>query len=717
MNTSRDFVRRRLEEFGADINGWDTLKKSKYKFLAILDGFDEISKKLDHKAILKNIKQVIECCQNEFSGMKLLITSRKHFFENQEHKDQLLQRIGNPQLLQIVPIDRKTTEDHLQEYAKEIDEEEKFNKLKDFHDPIGLASKPLFLEMVKFSLKGLPSKDLDELILYETYTRKSLERKSEYLEDEKLETAPKRVLENMKAILEIVAVKLHQSDAEFIYLSEIHGPPRLMKRLWEMSNPEDYRYDDEIGQIAVRSLLKRIGTGESKEGKQWPVDFCHRSMREYFVARAVCKMVGRNPEHAKQFLRNCYLNHEIVFFASKIMKNSGFDYTGNLLRLIRETKYHEKEQKFKVGHLGSNAANLLYQCRGTLPNYDWSHLVLDGVDFSGADLSGKNFSHTSFHYANLDNVNFTNADFCSCDLTGVRLEEASPVQSVAVSRDENIYALYDDGIIREWKYKRDRIPYPVNLEESPKKANARLIAQPKNDVSLLDNRQLIFYDKENKKLKRKAVIQIKPALKPLKASSANILVIEETETQRILQLIDLEKQAILISMNIGPIAMSDHLGTCAFVIYNREQGLKIVDATPQMRQTIVAVHSEDITCLATCHCKDTDDRYHIAVGQADGAVIILQITLKEWKISPIFEYHWHERTVNDIAFIDENRVLSGGFDKKIFLAQIIRKDDPKYKPLEFKINLQCKGMKTDGIKPDEKRRLLEKLISKATQAR
>lgn len=153
VNTSRDFVRRRLEEFGADINGWDTLKKSKYKLLAILDGFDEISKRLDHKTILINIKQIIECYQNEFSSMKLLITSRKHFFENQEHIEQLLQRIGNPELIQIAPIEEKTTEEHLLKYAKEIGEEEKFNKLKEFHDPIGLASKPLFLEMVKFSYR------------------------------------------------------------------------------------------------------------------------------------------------------------------------------------------------------------------------------------------------------------------------------------------------------------------------------------------------------------------------------------------------------------------------------------------------------------------------------------------------------------------------------------------------------------------------------------
>ncbi|MDQ1352343.1 MAG: hypothetical protein QG657_2649, partial [Acidobacteriota bacterium] len=715
VNSRRNFIRLRLEEFRADINGWNTLKESKYKLLAILDGFDEISKKLDHKTILKSINQIIECYRNEFSNIKLLITSRKHFFENQEHKDHLLQRIGNPELIQIAPIDRKTTEKHLLEYAKEIGEEEKFNKLKGCHDPIDLASKPLFLEMVKASLKKLPDKDLDELVLYETYIQQSLERKFDYLEDDNLVTALKKTIENMKIILEKVALKLHQSDAEFIYLSDVHDSPQLLKRLWEMSNPEDQTYDDEMGRIAVRSLLKRFGTGISEEGKQWPVDFCHRSMREYFVARAVSKMIEHFPEQSRQFLKNYDLSHEIVFFASKIMKKSGFDYTANLLQLIQATKYHIEGQKTNVGHLGSNAANLLYQYKGTLPENDWSHLVLDGVDFAGADLSGKNFSHTSFHYANLDNVNFTKANFSHCDLTGVRLEEASPVQAIAVSQDENIYALYNDGIIREWNYKRGHIPHSTNLAESQSINDVRLIAQPGNDLSAADNRQLIFYDRENNRLKQKAIINIKPDLNLLNASSNNILIIEEKGSQRFLQLIDLEEFAIIKSMEIGTFALCDHLGESAFIIYNKDQGLQIVDATPQKRDTIILAHSEDITCLATCPCKDSDDKYPIAAGQANGGVIILQVALDDWKVTPLFEYHCHQKSVTDIAFIDENRVVSGGHDKKLFLAQINRQTEPKYVPLEFKMHLQCKGMKIDGIKPDEKRALLETLIVNAAQ--
>ena len=40
----------------------------------------------------------------------------------------------------------------------------------------------------------------------------------------------------------------------------------------------------------------------------------------------------------------------------------------------------------------------------------------------------------------------------------------------------------------------------------------------------------------------------------------------------------------------------------------------------------------------------------------------------------------------------------------------------KTKPVEFKLHMQCKGMEIEGIKPDEKRLLLEKLKSKASLA-
>ena len=208
---------------------------------------------------------------------------------------------------------------------------------------------------------------------------------------------------------------------------------------------------------------------------------------------------------------------------------------------------------------------------------------------------------------------------------------------------------------------------------------------------------------------------LKPTLKPLNASTNNLLLIEEKDNKQILQLVDLEKQAIVKSMNIRYANLCDHLGTMAFIIYNNlTQGLYIVDVTLQRRETILLAHSDDITSLATCQCKGSSDHYRLAFGQADGSVLIFQIDLRQWEATRILQYHYHERNVNDITFVDETRVLSSGFDKKIVMVQIGKKENGQPKPIEFKLHLQCKGMKIEGIKPDEKRKLLKRLISKAS---
>ncbi|MDQ1355562.1 MAG: hypothetical protein QG657_5872, partial [Acidobacteriota bacterium] len=723
VNNSREFLRRRLEEIGSDINGWDTLAraKSKYKLLAILDGFDEMSKKMDHKTILDNIEQMVECYRNEFSGMKVLIASRKHFFEKQQYKDKLLQRIGNPRILMLAPIKRIETEDHLREFAKNIGEEDKFNILIKRHDPIGLASKPLYLEMLKGSLKELPDKDLDELTLYETYISKSLKRKKDFLEDENLDTSPESIIENLKEILEKISVRLHQLDEEFLYLSDIHGPQQLINRLWNMSDRADCTNNDEMGRIAVRSLLKRVEPGKSDEGKQWPVDFCHRSMREYFVARAICKMVEQNPDQAKQFLRSCCLSYEIIFFSSKMMKkNTGFDYTENLWQLIQETKYLKDKEKLKVGYLGSNAANLLFQYKGTIPKEDWSDLVLDLVDFSGADLSGKNFSHTSFHYAKLDNVNFTNANFTGCDFTGVKLEEASPVRAVAVSRHKNIYALYDDGVIREWKQDRVRIaPHSINLGKMETANDIRLIAQPGNDLTLVANNQLMFYDKEisdteDAKVTPRARIDIKPVLKPINATNETFLLSEEEGNWYSLQLINLENQSIIQSVSVKAFTLCADVGNKGFIIYDRNDGLQAAVPGFEIPKTIIQPDTANITCLATWPLKKSDGQWRLAFGQENGTVTIIDIDLSTWEPIEVVKYPGHEKAVRYITFINESQIVSGGIDRKILLTKLDGNEIDKSASTEFKLHLQCKGMKIDGIHPEETMQVLQKLIATAS---
>jgi len=723
FKSTQAFIQHRLNDFRADIAGWNELRNSGYKLLAILDGFDEISKALDPETIQRNINILIKCyTSNYFSDMKLLITSRKHFFENQRDKEKLLDKLDKPRLLHLSPIDRKTTEDYLRKYAARINKEENFNIIKMCHDPIGLASKPLFLDMVQVSLNEPPGKNLNEYTLYEDYINKALKRKEEYSFDEKKDTPKDKIIENLKNVLEMVAQRLHQSKREYVFLSEIRGKEDLKEWLWELSEPDKKCIEDETGHIAARSLLKRVDVAGYPEDKRWPVDFCHRSMREYFVARAVCNMVEKDPEDAGEFLTGCVLSHEIIFFAGEIMKNKnrekGFDYEMNLLKLIEKTRNVENIKRMDLKHLGGNAVNLLYQYKDLLPGTDWSNLVLDGAILTEADLSGKDFSNTSIQYAKLDNVNFTGSNFTHCNLTDVRIEETTPVQSIAISPTENILALYQDGILREWEYQQRQRPNSINLAAGISGNEMKIIAQPGHDLTVLNDRFLFFYDRDGKNLKLKATMEVKPNLRLIKATRDFLILNEAKGKQNRLSLVDLKKLAVVKFFDCSSFTLCDHMDDQALVIFNEneKEKLQVLDISPSKRSALFIPVKEKISCLAACPCSQKPGDYLLGLGLENGAVQIWQIQVSEWHREKLLEHVLHEqkKPIKDICFIDECRIVTGSLDKTIRLLTFNHEGRLEGEVKEFKMTLQCRGMKIDGVTREKiEGKKLRELIDKA----
>jgi hypothetical protein len=75
------------------------------------------------------------------------------------------------------------------------------------------------------------------------------------------------------------------------------------------------------------------------------------------------------------------------------------------------------------------------------------------------------------------------------------------------------------------------------------------------------------------------------------------------------------------------------------------------------------------------------------------------------------------KPVKDICFIDECRIVSGGLDKTIKLLTFNTDGQPVGDPKEFKMTLQCQGMKVDGVIRDKERKRLQELIDKARNNR
>jgi hypothetical protein len=420
--------------------------------LAILDGFDEMSPDLSPGAITENLRG-LESCLVELSTSKVLVTSRQRVLDSTRDWQRTLDRLRRPKVIHIASGSRQQRVKYLEQFATDDSASRVLKNLRNLYDPIGLAAKPLFLQMIRETLTELPSDSFSEMILYETYINKSLRRKIESLEDSELALTHEELIENLLEILEDIAVRLQQANKPYIYLRDYQTISRrnIAEWLWKMRDQPSARpsFDatseaDATGRIGIRSLLKGV---PAPDADRWPVDFFHRSMREYFVARAIVRCLNLDPDQARRILSAIPLLPEITHFASNMLKEEPAEEAFSCL----ESLARSATTGLDAAYLGGNAITLLYASCGELPDCDWSSLRLDHAQLQGADLRGARFVNTSLRYANLDNANLEGADFTGADLEGVQLDETSQVLAVAALGTGRIVAAYEDRSLREWR--------------------------------------------------------------------------------------------------------------------------------------------------------------------------------------------------------------------------------------------------------------------------
>jgi hypothetical protein len=263
--TGRSLLERRLAEIGAQIADWRTLT-GRVRTLAILDGFDEMSSDLSPNAVTENLRG-LESCLAEFAGSKILVTSRRRVLDSGRDRQRILDRLGEPQVFNIASVSRPQRIKYLEQYADGEKAQRVLKNMRFSYDPIGLAAKPLFLQMIRETLTELPADELDELdelILYETYIGRSLRRKIDSVQDKSLTLTYDELLGNLRDILEEVALQLHQENEPYVYLRDRNKAPRwpMAKLLWkidqQMGQPslDAGTDDDATARVEIRSLLK-----------------------------------------------------------------------------------------------------------------------------------------------------------------------------------------------------------------------------------------------------------------------------------------------------------------------------------------------------------------------------------------------------------------------------------------------------------------------------
>jgi len=706
----QELLSRRLQGLGADARDWARVQDIG-PTLIILDGFDEMSPQLDHATVARNLRLLADCARY-FNGSKLLVTSRTHFFESTRMQERLLEQLDQPAVARVAQLPLSSRIGYLHAHAERKGLSAKLERIRRLYDPIGLAAKPLFLQMIKETLSRLPDDHFDEIVLYETSVRDSLERKSELLVDDGMYTLEREAIEGMLELLESVAVEMLKNGGQPVDLRAFsEGKLDIARVLWKMSEADagPAQSQDARARLGMRSLLKPF-PDEGGSGA-WPVAFCHRSMSEYFVAQALVRALRDDERAARDLLSAVILRPEIVDFAGVLINKAG-DATALGRTLAAFARAAVKGTS--TGYLGGNAITLAYRAQQKPDDPGWVGLDLCYADLSGADLAGADFSNSLLRYASLDNAYLSGANLTGCDLTGARIEETAQVTCVAPGRqDGSVLACYGDGTIREWDLGGSR-PIPRKLFDGI--GGLRSAAWgPYDDLIVIDGPELSLWTITADGAVRNGDFHVRGGIEQVRFTGGAVSFTRTDQNQRIAVSVDCERATIAVGLqlvNPGPVAFAADQ-TAALIT----AGNHVAIAKPGRPDPVpITIPAADVTAIDLRH--DEPGVVQLVVGDGEGHVSLLRVpvTGDPPAAGPEATLQPHSGPVLSATFLPQGRVATGGTDRNLIVCEW--EDDGQFRAVhELKLTLTCQGVKTAGVQGDRERLVLEALRDSAEKMR
>jgi hypothetical protein len=699
--SGRGLLQRRLSEIGAHLADWRRLI-SQVPTLAILDGFDEMSADLSPAAITGNLRGV-EACLTELSGSKVLVTSRQRVLDGSRDWERTLDRLRRPRTLRIAAGSRRQRVQYLEQFVTDNASARVLANLRSLYDPIGLAAKPLFLQMIRETLTELPDDSFSELIMYDTYITKSLRHKIEFLEDEGLSLTRDELIANIQELLEDIAVQMQEANLQYIYLRDYQGTNggKIAALLWKMRDepvgqgplPQSTE-DDATNRVGIRSLLKAVPAPDSD---RWPADFFHRSMREFFVARAIVRRLSTSPDRARHILSAAPLLPEITHFAAKILRErSDPGAFSSLESFVRSATI-----AMNAAYLGGNAITLLYAARGDLPSVDWSGLRLDHAQLQGADLRGARLVGTSLRYSNLDNANLENADLTGADLEGVQLDETSQVLAITVVGSERIIAAYQDKSLREWHsrpgaawesqviavldHRADR------LQLTPQ---GRIVASGEGVLSVLDVGM-----GHDLKCRFRTTSRFRATI--LGAMSA--LFAEEMQggVTRLTWL-DISTARPLDTFEIDAAITSCAQLDGKLYAYATFDAIHVISFSEDMKRNIHVLTDHGISCIDLCA---NAEGTLVAAGHHDGSVSVTRVNIDGQADEPVmlWQRQLHDGPVTSVLLNADEHVITGSTDRTVCVAPLndARPRAAQLPVQRLHLTLRCKSVRFAGVRTEQ----------------
>jgi Leucine-rich repeat (LRR) protein len=348
------------------------------EFVILLDGFDEMTQKIDADEKSKNfdkIRQLIESSKKS----KIILTARQEYFQSAADIQEVFKHTDkkNYQFIHLLPFD----DDQIQQYLKTHTDNpgyywEQIQEIFDLHD---LAKRPVLLQLIVDYLPDLiKEKGENETInasdLYNKCIRDELRRKNEL----------DFIIPN-KYRLEIL-----QKLAVWMFLNDtLNFDTGLLERELNLrqyfKTDRAWEFEKYLNEFLTFTFLIREADNQYR--------ISHKSFRDYLTAQAFVKEI--NSGKIQYFARN-RTTKEITHYIleQKPAKEA-------LLDLVLNARDLPEERQWQ----GTNAANILLKIDDTiLKDRDLSRCQLTFINFWRCSLTG-----TNFHNANLNNCSFSQA--------------------------------------------------------------------------------------------------------------------------------------------------------------------------------------------------------------------------------------------------------------------------------------------------------------------
>lgn len=435
------------------------------KLLLILDGFDEMARKVEYQTVVDNFW---ELAQVAVEGSKVLLTSRTEYFRWAKESEKVLggEELGRrmiiiePPKFEVLYLEPFSNEQIEEVIVKRVGPENGpvvARRILDTPNLAELARKPVLIELLLAALPEIEAREeVNEAQVYLYATNELL------LRNITAERTFTTTADKLFFLCEL-AWEMIRSGEMRIHYTDI--PERIKawfgNRIKDKPELDHWDYD-----LRNQTLLQRNAVGY--------YEFAHKSLAEYFVAYKFAAELGcLAPEFRETYCEAdgtpCKLpitQKDVTSLAETFGAFSLSDGrmwavcdllsgmvgdTAQLWAVIDQTKGKTFEQ---AGYAGGNAATLLRRKGESFKGAKLARTVLAGANLRNTDLTGVDLRGASLREANLSGSTLESVDLREADLSGVLMEERGQVYSVAWSPDGRCLASGDaGGLVRIWDVK------------------------------------------------------------------------------------------------------------------------------------------------------------------------------------------------------------------------------------------------------------------------